>query len=311
MTVIVSPLKLADVVRYSFGFVKAVIQRPQLNLAIENYMSYESDFVIPAATFLEWQKAIGNRDLADNRNTFYAYLNSRAFFTCAEKIGVDFKTVMHLASSIDYRDASFQFVPEKRYTYQARVADVKAFPGVGRGILDIEIKIYDGKDLKIIHTDHMFFRGIDQLSYQKLVAKQKPNDKFSGISRRLSELKDNHEFKTSFNVGKRLGVEYGMLSGDLNPIHTMNIVSKLFKHKGSFIQGLCTTNLVLSLIQDAKGADVGKIDINFANPLFCGSNYELMIDQNHFEVVDAEGQLKVFGTFDDCGHLKRLMKRGN
>ena len=61
----------------------------------------------------EWQKAIGNRELADNRNTFFVHLNSRAFFTCAEKIGVDFKTVIHLASSIDYRDVSFQFVPEK------------------------------------------------------------------------------------------------------------------------------------------------------------------------------------------------------
>jgi hypothetical protein len=307
MTVIVSPLKLVDVLQYSFGFVRTMVQTRPLNLAPENWTSYETDFRIPAATFTEWQKAIGNRNSYENRNTIYSYMNTNAFFTCASRLGIDFKTVMHLSSEIEYRDLCFQFEAEKSYRYKARVKDIKPFPGRGRGILEIEIQILDGDAVKIVHVDRMFFRGLPAQTYEKMLAKHTPEEKYAGISRRPSELALDHEFKALFHVGRKLGVQYGMLSGDLNPIHTVDLVSKLFRHPGSFIQGLCATNLVLSLLKDSLGVEVGKMEVIFASPLFCGQNYFLVVNGSRFEVIDDTNQVKVFGTFEDCTHLRRLM----
>jgi len=307
MTVIVSPLKLVDVLQYSLGFVRTMVQTRPLNLAPENWTSYETDFKIPAETFTEWQKAIGNHDALENRNTLYSFMNTNAFFTCTARLGIDFKTVMHLSSEITYSDLCFQFEADRSYRYQARVRDVKPFPGRGRGILEIEVKILEGDAVKIVHVDRMFFRGVPIATYEKMVAKRQPEAKYAGISRRSSELALNHEFKTLFHVGRKLGVQYGMLSGDLNPIHTVELVSKLFRHPGSFIQGLCAANLVLSLLKDSRGLDVSHIEVIFASPLFCGQNYYLVVDGSRFEVIDANDQLKVFGEFEDSTHLKRLM----
>lgn len=307
MTVIVSPLKLVDVLQYSLGFVRSMVQTQPLNLAPENWTSYETDFKIPAATFTEWQKAIGNHDPYDNRNTLYSFMNTNAFFTCASRLGIDFKTVMHLSSEVQYRDVAFQFQSERNYRYKARVRDIKPFPGRGRGILEIEIQILDGDAVKLVHVDRMFFRGVPSLVYDKLLAQKAPEEKYAGISRRTSELALDHEFKTLFNVGPKLGVQYGMLSGDLNPIHTVDFVSKLFRHPGSFIQGLCATNLVLALLKDSVGIEVGQLEVIFASPLFCGHNYYLVVNESRFEVIDDKDQVKVFGEFEDCTHLRRLM----
>jgi hypothetical protein len=309
MTVIVSPLKLVDVLQYSLGFVRTMVQTRPLNLAPENWTSYETEFKIPAATFSEWQKAFGNHDTYDNRNTLYSYMNTNAFFTCASRLGIDFKTVMHLSSEVHYRDLAFQFEADRSYRYKARVRDIKAFPGRGRGILEIEIQILDGSDVKLVHVDRMFFRGIPSAVYEKLASQAKPEEKYAGISRRVSALARDYEFKTLFHVGRKLGVQYGMLSGDLNPIHTVDLVSKLFRHPGSFIQGLCAANLVLSLLKDSLGVDVGRVETIFASPLFCGQNYYLVVNDSQFEVIDEHDQVKVFGEFEDCTHLRRLMGR--
>ncbi len=307
MTVIVSPLKLVDVLQYSVGFVRTMVRTRPLNLAPENWTSYETDFKIPAATFAEWQKAIGNHDPYENRNTLYSFMNTNAFFTCASRLGIDFKTVMHLSSEIQVRDICFQFEAERSYRYKARVRDIKPFPGRGRGILEIEIQILDGNDVKLVHVDRMFFRGVPSHVYDRLTAQQKPEEKYAGISRRVSQLAQDHEFKTLFHVGRKLGVQYGMLSGDLNPIHTVDLVSKLFRHPGSFIQGLCATNLVLSLLKDCLNVEVGRIEVIFASPLFCGQNYYLVVNENNFEVIDDKDQVKVFGEFENSTHLRRLM----
>lgn len=311
VTVIVSPLKLVGVLQYSLGFVRNMVQTRAMNLSPENfsYMSYEADFKIPEATFTEWQKAIGNHDAYDNRNTLYSYLNNNAFFTCISRLGIDFKAVMHLSSEIHYRDLCFQFEANRSYHYKARVRDIKPFPGRGRAILEIEVQILDGDAVKLVHVDRIFFRGVPAATYEKMVTQRQPEAKYVGISQRRSELAFHHEFKTLFHVGRKLGVQYGMLSGDLNPLHTVELVSKLLHHPGSFIQGLCATNLVLSLLKDSRGVEVGRIEVIFASPLFCGQNYYLVVDDTRFEVIDDNDQVKVFGEFEDCTHLRRLMGR--
>jgi hypothetical protein len=309
MTVIVSPLKLVDVLQYSVDFVRTVVHSRPLNLAPDNWITYDTEFKIPAETFTQWQKAIGNRDAYDNRNTLHCFVNTNAFFTCAARLGIDFKTIMHLASEVQYHDVNFQFEANRNYGYKARIRDIKAFPGRGRGILEIEVQIFDNGEIKLAHIDRFFFRGVPGELYDKMVAQKKPEDKYAGMSSRVSQLALNHESKTLFHVGRKMGVQYGMLSGDLNPLHTVSLVSKLFRHPGSFIKGLCTTNLVLSLLKDSRGVDVGHIEVIFANPLFCGQNYYLLIDGERFEVIDENDQLKVFGTFEDSTHLRRLLRR--
>ncbi|HYX38012.1 MAG TPA: MaoC/PaaZ C-terminal domain-containing protein [Oligoflexus sp.] len=307
MTVIVSPLKFIGVLQYSLGFMRSMVQNRPLNLAPDNWMTYTTDFKIPAQTFTEWQKAIGNHDPIENRNTVYCAINTQAFFTCVSRLGIDFKTIMHLASEVHFRDICFQFEAERTYHYQARIVDVKPFPGHGRGILEIEVQILDGDEVKLVHVDRLFFRGVPSAVYEKMVAQKAPEAKYNGMSRRASALASNYESRTLFHVGRKLGVQYGMLSGDLNPIHTVELVSRLFRHPGSFIQGLCATNLVLSLLKDSCGLDVGRMEAIFASPLFCGQNYYLLVEGSRFEVVDDHNHVKVFGDFEDCSHLRRLM----
>jgi hypothetical protein len=283
------------------------VQARPLNLGSENWTTYETDFKIPAATFAEWQKAIGNQDAYANRNTFHSAINTNAFMACVARLGIDFKTIMHLSSEIQYCDVAFQYEAERFYHYKARMRAIKPFPGRGRGIMEIEVQILDGDQVKLIHVDRLFFRGVPSHVYDKLMAQHKPEDKYAGISSRPSALARDHEFKTLFHVGRKLGVQYGMLSGDLNPIHTLDVVSKLFRHPGSFIQGLCTTNLVLSLLTDSLGVHVGRVEVIFASPLFCGQNYYLVVNDTRFEVIDDQNQVKAFGDFEDATHLRRLL----
>ena len=303
MSIQVTPLGKTDVVSYVGSFIKSLLNFKKLDLSETNFHSYEQVFQIPKPTFEVWQSTLSNKDKFNNYNTFYSYLNTDAFFATVGKLGIDFKTILHLSADISFHDENFQFEPLENYTYKARVEDILPYPSKNKAILKLRIEIYHRDELKITHVDKFFFRGVPKNLYSTLVASKQTQDEFSGLSRKQSELVDDGARSTKFKVSNKMGVKYGLLSGDLNPLHTVTLVSKMAKHPKSFVQGLCSVNLALAILKDRFDIDLGQFHCKFVSPVFCGEEYFFLEKGERFEIIDKEGQLKVAGSFKKTAPL--------
>jgi hypothetical protein len=121
---------------------------------------------------------------------------------------------------------------------------------------------------------------------------------FISVGSRLPQL--HPESPTSvkeiyFDISPGLGLEYGLVSGDLNPLHTSYLLAKAFGYDRPFLQGACTANFVLKLFQHDLRERLDAIQTVFCKPLYFGQRALLRYDLQLFEVFDSQGVLVAYG----------------
>lgn len=121
-------------------------------------------------------------------------------------------------------------------------------------------------------------------------------DLFIGLSSRKSQLISKPQTqRIPIHIPAALGKRYGLLSGDLNPIHTNPYIAKLIKADGAFIQGLCTLNLLVSVFRQHFSLPFEKINMTFCSKVYENQEVYLLTHQADFELVDSHDQLLVYG----------------
>ena len=100
-----------------------------------------------------------------------------------------------------------------------------------------------------------------------------------------------------FYVWQKMGVDFGLLSGDLNIAHIFDTTASIFSGGKAFIQGLCTLNIVISMLWKKYGTALSSLNVNYARPVYRGQHIFLLCHANQLEVISAQGQLLAFGTF--------------
>jgi MaoC like domain len=118
-----------------------------------------------------------------------------------------------------------------------------------------------------------------------------------GLRRRLPRLSttEGHALVAEMEVPGRMGLAYGRISGDMNPVHTCRLGAWLFGLKRPFLQGLGLRNLVVRHLAEL-GAPVDRLQLTFAAPALLGQHLLLVVDGGDVEVHDAQGRLVAFGS---------------
>lgn len=118
-----------------------------------------------------------------------------------------------------------------------------------------------------------------------------------GLRRRLPRLSttEGQALVSEMRVPHGMGLAYGRVSGDMNPVHCCRLGAWLFGLKRPFLQGLALRNLVMRHLVEL-GAPVDGLQLTFAAPAVLGQTLLLVVDGTDFEVHDARGRLVAFGS---------------
>jgi hypothetical protein len=122
-----------------------------------------------------------------------------------------------------------------------------------------------------------------------------------GLRRRQPRLSitEGQALVAEMDVPGCMGLAYGRISGDMNPVHTCRLGARLFGVKRPFLQGLGLRNLVVRHLAEL-GAPVDRLQLTFAAPALLGQHLLLVVDGAEVEVHDAQGRLVAFGSVAAC-----------
>ncbi|MBU2864505.1 hypothetical protein KO489_11675 [Reinekea forsetii] len=225
--------------------------------------------------------------------TFSAPAGVWALMQVLKEIGISFGRIMHLSSRLLMLSKDGFQVGEHYSTY-VHYLGVK--PHSKRAVMIRFLSIVKnvrGQDIMHLE-DELYVAGLDEDFVKQLNLSseetQRRNTKATLLNNKMAD-------SLKIDIGRSLGQQYGKLSGDLNPMHISSIGARLFGHKKSFIQGLCTLNVVVATLGKHWKCTIRSMDINFIRPVSQPSKPTLLCTLDHFELVDDEGNLLVSGRY--------------
>ena len=117
-----------------------------------------------------------------------------------------------------------------------------------------------------------------------------------GLSRRTPRLSTTQGDArvAEMPVPRAMGLAYGRISGDMNPVHCCRLGAWLFGLKRPFLQGLALRHLVLRHLAEL-GLPLDRLNLTFASPAYLGQSLLLVALGEDIEVHDAQGRLVAFG----------------
>ena len=117
-----------------------------------------------------------------------------------------------------------------------------------------------------------------------------------GLSRRTPRLSTTQGDArvAEMPVPRDMGLAYGRISGDMNPVHCCRLGAWLFGLKRPFLQGLALRHLVLRHLAEL-GLPLDRLNLTFASPAYLGQSLLLVALGEDIEVHDAQGRLVAFG----------------
>jgi MaoC like domain len=96
-----------------------------------------------------------------------------------------------------------------------------------------------------------------------------------------------------------LGIRFGRVSGDRNPVHTTALAARVFGMPRPFLQGLGLRNaLVRQLV--LAGYPLTRFQMSFTRPAYLGQTLTLVMQGSEFEVVDEGMRVVTFGSATDA-----------
>lgn len=91
-----------------------------------------------------------------------------------------------------------------------------------------------------------------------------------------------------------LGRRYGLVTGDVNPIHLHWLTSRTFGFKRPIAHGFCLKAMVAhGLVRSLGGGDIGRLrrlNIRFKSAIWLPGQASLQADSDGFRVIDLDGE---------------------
>ena len=117
------------------------------------------------------------------------------------------------------------------------------------------------------------------------------------LRRRLPRLSSSEgdALVSEMPVSGSMGRAYGLLTGELSPVHIGRLGAWLLGAKRPLLQGLALRNLVVRHLVEL-GAPVARLRLTLAAPVGLGQSLLLVLNGAEFEVHDARGRLVAFGS---------------
>jgi len=253
----------------------------------------KTSWFLDEAKYNEWISLMSYQSSAPQAFTFSAPAGVWALMQVLEDIGISFSRIMHMSSRLLMlnRDG-FQ----ENQHYSTYVHYLGARPHSKRAVLirfQSVVKDITGREVMNLE-DELYVSGLDEELIKKLTLT--PDEK-NRKPTKSALLNNQMADKLPMTITRSMGQKYGKLSGDLNPLHISSIGARLFGHKKSFVQGLCTLNLIVSQLGMHWKGSIRSMEIHFLRPVSQPSKPTLLCTLDQFELVDDEGNLLASGNY--------------
>ena len=142
----------------------------------------------------------------------------------------------------------------------------------------------------------------------------KPKSKWTDTDGAKSKKRDPAEVEegavllATIKLPARTGVDFGMISGDFNPIHTSSIYARIAGFKTRFIQGFGSQALIMSILVnelcDGDQARLKVCDLRFIAPVYFPADVAVYVEESASDeerkvwlASPTSGKVFVLGTF--------------
>lgn len=117
-----------------------------------------------------------------------------------------------------------------------------------------------------------------------------------------SELPLSHQ--ADFSAPADIGRRYGLVSGDLNPIHLSAVSAKLFGFRQAIAHGLWTKARALSALMPRQPVEQAEVNVEFKTPLFLPARAALWSTRNAKGPLAQNALFEVRNAKGDKPHLR-------
>lgn len=225
--------------------------------------------------------------------TRYIPTSSQAIIEYVKRLNVSYKNLVFAASRIDFLQHDIASSTDSdihlRYRYHGSEA-LNRTSSVARFSTEV---VSDPLCPMIRQTDYFYLRHA--------TCNTPINDSAIRTIRSMPRKRQHlceQECIGEFYIWKRMGLDFGKLSGDLNLTHILDSTARITNKSRGFIQGLCTLNIIIGLLWQQYPQGLGSLNIYFSRPVLHEQRVYLLCDGNAFELIGEEGQMLAFGEID-------------
>ncbi|MDQ2777948.1 MAG: hypothetical protein M3Y32_00135 [Pseudomonadota bacterium] len=211
-------------------------------------------------------------------------------------LGINLRHLLHLKHSVTHPLGTAAYLAAGRQVLACRVKRcVRAGPARVLVLLETQLTDEQGRTVAMVE-DGFMVRNVPLAD----VAAAEPDRVL------LRELMDLRRRRTAIDsaastarrawlpIAPDLAQRFGRVSGDLNPIHTGGLCSRLLGTECASVQGLYLRNRVVRKLGH-WGLAPERFEITFTSPAYVGQTLQLRQHGPAFEVVDGQDRLVAHG----------------
>ncbi len=291
---------IRHVVLFYFYTLRGLFCRQRLSVP-NKQLTYTRKYCFSTTRKLKWFKLYGvSSEQANLRFSYRSPIVVRSFLYLTNKLHINYKNLLHL----QYDETCFDPMgirPNQTYVIESALTDIIKLRSTMLALrINTTISDKQGK-LYLSASNVVFVKGItdeDLLELNRSAFYGNVEDRsLLKLALKKPKLLANKP-ETEFVVPKKMGVRYGLVSGDMNFIHTSKLFAKLLGFKNIFIQGMCTVNYLTCYLLTDPGASLKCLKITFTNPIYEGQTIQLWRDGNQFEITSSEHKLLAYGEIE-------------
>ncbi len=214
----------------------------------------------------------------------------QSFHSFITQLKINYRNILHFQTEITYFQKDYFLEPHKTYTLETKLNGFYPLHKNGIVFLIMTTVLDSEKHPVVQQLESIFVKNISL-----------PKDFIPSsielsppIKKPIRKSPLPHSRQTFFDP--KMGIRYGLVSGDLNPIHTHKWLTKLFDYNKIFLQGMCTANFAMKTFICGENEAVRKLLISFSSPLFLGQNIQIRYNNSHFQVLDESQKIVAYGS---------------
>jgi acyl dehydratase len=277
-------------------------------------------FSMTAAQQQNWHEVYGLSEIDGQIPFSYFWpVAVRAFFHALSTLGVNYRRILHLKGERSFR-AGAALRPELPYRIESHLSDILRLRKRRVALLlDTAIAEERAPEQPVMKLrDWILVKRLPRFDVERVALDPRFNREGVDDLQALSQIKPrfvdpsaSHR-REGLAIPGDVGMRYGIVSGDLNFIHTFRGLARLFGYPDKFVQGGYTANYLLKVFVHDFGEQLEQLAVRFCRPIFAGQTVELRYDATEFEIVDwkgavlASGERRVRGAGDRANEAVRV-----
>lgn len=287
--------------KFYYKAIRGMSRRQRLHLPSKP-LSFKGRFQLSKKEKSAWLKLFGVSDI--NVHIPFTYFWPTAInqvMSAINNLKINHRNVFHLHQKFTFDNTQLIDNFEKM-EFKTDIQDIVVYQK-SRAIVMLTGILKNMQGEGIVHcSGEMLIKNLKESDANKLLQSSMYNHSdvshLGGLRDRKARLVGTTIQKGSIYIPDNLGVSFGRVSGDRNPVHTNSRIAMLFGFPKAFIQGMATLNFLLKFFNYDCKKQIKKIEITFCNPIFVGQEIQINFNDNEYEVIDSRGKLTAFGTYE-------------